>query len=313
MHIPLQHLLVFLSIPMIACGRADNAPSKHKEDHAAAVEPKPQEINKSEKHVLDNLLADARRGLHESDWTTATRAVDEGLKKTEDRVGLEIVNAHFLMLKGDIALDKNNEPDARRYFTDAMALFHVHKNEEGRFEAFTALGRLEARRGDYAAAERQFDQAEALRKNFVNPALIGEYLVAKGRLASRQMKRADSVRCFQEAITVFEKAKDKKSTAETLILLSFEDDQSDRLSAARRDLERAAALFEEVKDMRGKVRAIHRLAGFAEREKQIAKASRLYSEAAALYRSLGQDTAAAGVEMHLATLTPAEDSSKKKK
>lgn len=308
---PSQGIIILFAF-CSACAPPQETPSqKEKTAGIHAVDPAPV-LNNSEKHVLDGLLESARESIRVSDWPAATRAITDGLKKTDNRPGLEIVNAHFLMLRGDIGLEMGNEPDARRYFTDAMAVFHVHKNEAGRFAAFTALGRLEARRGDYAAAERQFDQAETLRKNLTNQALAANYLVEKGRLASRQMKRTDSIRFFQEALSLFEVAKDKRSSAEVLVLLSFEEDQTDQSVAARRNLERAVALFDETKDMQGKVRAIHRLATYAEREKQTAKAARLYAEAAALYRSLGQETAAANVDMHLATLSPPEDNSKKK-
>jgi tetratricopeptide (TPR) repeat protein len=301
-----------LSVWIAGCGVQQETPAKEKNVPEIKPVQVDAEVNHSEKKVLDKLQADISECFRTKDWPAAERAIREGLNKTEGRPGLEITNAHFLMFRGDAALELGNEPDARRYFTDAMAVFHVHRNEEGRFEAFTALGRLEARRGDYAAAERQFEQAEALKEKLANRSLEGKFLIEKGRLASRQMKGTEASGFFQEALTIFDTAKDKQSMAEVLVLLAQEDDMLDRLSAARRGLERAAVLFDEIKDMDGKARAIHRLATFAEREKQTAKAVRLYGEAAALYESLGRRSAAANVERHLSTLKSADEDSPKK-
>jgi tetratricopeptide (TPR) repeat protein len=309
-------LSLWLSVWSLGCGvQTEPAPQQKKQSAeknlSATKNPKP-DIDNVEKKMLERLQSQAREYIRTSNWAAADRTVSKGLKKTQDRIGLEITNAHFLMLRGNAALAMGNESDARRYFTDALAVFHVHKNEEGRFEAFTALGRLEARRGDYAAAERQFDQAEALKPKLRDRKLAGKFLMEKGRLASREMKRTDSVRLFQEAIEIFEAAKDKRAAAEVLVLLAQEEDFSNHMSTARRSLERAATLFGEVDDPAGKVHAIHRLATYAEREKQTAKAARLYSEAAELYRQLGRRSAAAGVERHLNTLSTGDKSSKKK-
>ena len=314
----MSRLWIGLVLWLCAAGCSIQADPPPKSNTASAAETeKPSasnddEVTASDKKVLDRLLTDAREGIRVKDWTAANRAINEGLHKTEGRRGLEITNAQFVLLRGTAALEQGSEPDARRFFADALAIFHVNKNTQGRFEAFTSLGRLEERRGDYAAAERQFDQAETLRKDVSNRAAVGEYLLAKGRLASRQMKRTEASAFYQEALKIFETAEDKRSMAEALLMIAWEDDQSDRAGAAKRDLERASALFGEIKDTDGKVRAVHRLAVLAERDKQNAKAARLYTEAAELYETLGRRSDASAVERHLSTLSTGEDKSKKK-
>jgi tetratricopeptide (TPR) repeat protein len=291
------------------CNLQDSAPKKSDSPKENPSLPKVN-IGPSEKKNLDQLMSEAQNSLRDGDISVARRLILDGLEKTDNRPGFEILNAHFLLLRGDAAFQEGNEPDARRYYADAIAVFHVHKNDEGSFETFTALARLETDRGDFAAAERQFEQAETLKSKINNRMSVANYLIEKGRLASRKMKSDVSVPLFQEAMSIFEAQKDKRRTAETLVLIAQDEDFADRLSEARRALERAVALFDETKDMKGKARALHRLATFAERERQNAKAERLYNEALTLYETLGNRSAAVNIERRLSALKSQEPESK---
>jgi tetratricopeptide (TPR) repeat protein len=299
-------LLIFMTV---GCNTKESVAKKSDSPKMKSISSQ-GDIGPSEKKALDQVMSEAREALRDEDLSTAGRKIADGLEKTENRPGLEILNAQFLLLRGDAAFQEGIEPDARRYYADAMAVFHVHKNDEGSFKTFTALGRLETGRGDFAAAERQFEQAEALKPKIDSRTIVADFLIEKGRLASRKMKSDESVPLYQEAMSVFEAQKDKRKMAEILVMLAQDEDFADRMGEARRALERAVALFDETKDLKGKARALHKLATFAEREQQNAKAERLYSEALTIYESLGNRSAAVNIARRLSTLKSAEPESK---
>ncbi len=268
-------------------------------------------IDNVDKKVIEQLLEDAKAYLREEELSAAERIISDGLKKTEGISGLETAAAHFMLLRGKSAMYGDNEIEARRHFADALAVFHVQKNDDGRFETFVAVGCLETRRGDYPAAERQFEQAETIKGNVKNSILIGHYSMEKGRLASRKMKSDDAIKLYQEAFSVFETAKDKQAVADVLVLLANEEYSTDKLSAARKGMEKAAALYSEIKDDKERAYALHRLAIYAEREQQPAKAIRLYKEALNLYEQQGKKSNAAAVGRRISYLTIHEEEQKK--
>jgi tetratricopeptide (TPR) repeat protein len=270
-------------------------------------------VDQTQMKELNRLEEEAETAVTNKDWITAKQLVRQGIEESEKSRDLDTVTARFLLLKGEIALQTGDQTSARRYFTDAMAIFHVRKNDPGRFETFMALGRLEARSGDYAAAERQFQEAGALKPKVQNKALLAKFLVDQGHLAARQMAHKRAAALYTEALTIFDAIKDNRLRAETLLLLAAEEDMLGRLGSSKQSLNRAAKLFQDAEDLDGKVRAVHRLATYAEREKKYAVARRLFTEALELYQKLDQQTAATSVERHLSALPVPENDSKKKK
>ena len=291
----------------------DNAAKPQDETPVAAEAPKKPSIDPDLKKELDRLEADAKAAVTAGDWVTAKQLIQQGIESTEPNRDLDLIMARFLLLKGEVSLNVGDHPNARRYFTDAMAVFHVRKNDPGRFETFIALGRLEEQRGDYAAAERQFEEAETLKPKIVDKALLGKFLVAKGRLAARQMDHNKAAENYTEALQIFDTIKDNTLRAETLLLLAQEEEMLGRLGSSTQSLQRAAKLFGDADNLDGKVRAVHRLATYAEREKKYASARRLFNEALEIYRKLDQQTAATSVERHLSALPVPENDTKKKK
>lgn len=269
--------------------------------------------NSDEIKELKRLLEQAKTAVTNDDWLTAKPLIRQGIRQTEQNRDLDMYHARFLLLKGEMALQKGDRLSARRYFTDAMAIFHVRKYDPGRFETFLALGRLEARSGDYSAAERQFSEAKSLEAKITDKSLKGCFLMEQGRLAARTMAHKKAAELYSQALLIFDALKNNRLRAETLLLLSAEEEMLGRLGSARQSLYRASKLFEDAGIPSGKVKAVHRLATYAEREQKYAKARQLYNEALALYEQLDQQTAATNVARHVSALPMADKDSKKKK
>lgn len=266
--------------------------------------------NEALKKELEELIQDIDAALGSQDWTRSRQLINRGISLTSDKRGLELDNANMLLRLGKLEQQTANETEARRHFTDAMAMFHVHKSDMGRFETFVAMGQLETRRGDYVAAARNFEQASSLIPKMKDRSLVGRFKMAIAQLASRQVKHQEAFEAYKEAIDIFAVLKDKESQADALMLLAAEEDALGRLPGSRRSIERAVHLFGEADNLEGKVRGVHRLATYAERERQYKKAKKLYEEVYELYQQLDMQGAAANVRRHLNAL-PAEESGKK--
>jgi hypothetical protein len=145
--------LYIFSLSALACilgcgGTREEAPPGES-DPVPEEEPQAEKVaTKSIEEEIDRLSLEVGEAMDVQDWPRARQLIGQGLELVSGKPGLERHNAGLLLKLGDIERETGNEPEARRHYTDAMAIFHVHKNHPGRFETFLAMGRLEARRGD---------------------------------------------------------------------------------------------------------------------------------------------------------------------
>ena len=253
-----------------------------------------------------------REAFADRDFPKTRRLVRDGLKLVEKAdSGTDLQRAWFLLALGNVEREEGREAEARHKFTDAMAIFHVHKNARGRCETFLAVGQLEARRGDYANAARQYASAEALLPEIKDRSLPGKLKLQTGRLATRQVRHEEARSDFLEAIKAFEAAKDKRSAAETFLLLATEEDALGHGKACHNRLDRALSIFRDIEDLDGQARALHRLAALAERDKKYQRARKLLQKVLSLYEKLERTTSAIAMKQHINALP--EKKKKKKK
>jgi hypothetical protein len=296
-----------------ACGTQKEEPPRPVEATGGSQQEAEDEKNDARQKELSRIEQEARDAIDKKAWPGARQIIGEGLRLSEDQRGLELEAAKLLLLLGDVERESGNEVEARRHYTDAMAVFHVNKDDRGRFETLLSTSQLEARRGDYSAAERELSEAETYIPKLKDRKLVGQFKMVKGWLASRQVKHQEAYDTFLEAIQIFEAGKDYASRAEALLLLAAEEDALGQLEASKRSLEKALSTFNEKEDLDGKVRALHRLATYAERERKFGKARQLFKEVLTLYEQLDQKSTAANVRQHLNALPVPESESKKKK
>lgn len=256
---------------------------------------------------LKQLAADIEIALEAEDWSRVKQLVKRGLELTEANPGkYDIYQARFLLARAETAREQSQETESRRYFADAMAIFHVKKDSKGRAETHIGLGKLEARRGDYAAAAREFAEAETLLAEVEKGLLNGIFKLETGRLASKRVERQKAKADFLEAIRIFEAEKDQKHLAETLAYLAHEEDAMGNTDQCRRHLGRALALYREMGDPEGEAYALHRLARVAEREKNYNHARTLLKKVYELYDKLDRKADMLRVERHINALPEAE-------
>jgi tetratricopeptide (TPR) repeat protein len=237
------------------------------------------------------------------DWAKGRRLVARGIETAaKDKDAFELHRARLIMRLGNIEQENGREIEARRHYADAMAIFRVEGSNVGRLWVHLALGRLEERLGDYAAAARQYDEAGTLLEGIDDPDLKGSYQLHTGRLAARQVKPEEASKAFLEAVRTFGVAKDKRGQAEALLLLAVEEDRLGKTKQCRRSLDRALKIFRTLGDKDGEVRALHKLAALAERDKQYRTALKLLKKVLELYEELDRQSDAAKVRRHIAAL-----------
>jgi tetratricopeptide (TPR) repeat protein len=298
-------LILVILFSALNCGPAGSDPGA---EEAKSSKQKDGTSESSDRHVsvvneIERIKKNADTAFASRDWIETKQLIAKGLNLTgENNADLELQRAELLLRLGDVERETGREIEARRQYSDATAVFHVHKNAEGGFKACLSIGQLEVLKGDYSAAARQFAEAEALIPQLKNNTLIGALKVHKGRLASRQVKPEEARNEFLEAIKIFETERDKKNTAETLLLLASEEDALGWMGALKNHLDRATAIFRDLGDMDGEARALHRLAGLAERDKKYNRAKQLLQKVEELYEKLDRTTAATNVGRHINSL-----------
>ncbi len=254
-------------------------------------------------HELDALEADLSAALKDRDWPLANRVIGIGGEKTSAAgYEFETMRARFLLQKGNLLRDQDDEVVARRNYADAMAIFRVHGDPVGRFEVHLAQCQLEEILGDYAAASRDLAEAEVLLSKIDDVNLKGAFLIRSGRLAFRQVKHDEAFEAFLEAVRIYAQAKDRIAQADALVLLSDVEDHMGDTSQCRRSLEKALAIFKKSGNKDGEVRALHKLATLAERDKRYRRARTLFQKAHDLYKELDRPSDATKVQQHINAL-----------
>ena len=252
---------------------------------------------------LDALEAQARAAIDAGDRAEAGRLIRRGVgRASAGGAASDVARGRFVLLRGNLARDAGRIVDARRDYADAMALFRVRSDDRGRLEVFLEEAALEEAQGDYAAAERQLAEADALLPGIDDDRLRGDYRRRVGRLAFVRARYPDACALWVEALKSYSAARAKRDQAETLLLLASAEDARGDAPLARRTLEKALAIFVELGDKSGEASALHRLAGFADRDGQFAKERSLLTKVRALYDELGRRSDAVKVERQIASL-----------
>ncbi|MCK9522944.1 MAG: hypothetical protein M0R76_07845 [Proteobacteria bacterium] len=278
---------------------ADDAPPADASADAAAL---PEAARARQQNYADS-LGEARQFIQRENLSAAARIVDAGLRKTkEDGRDWELYYAEFQLLSANLQRAAFAPLESLRRYADAMAIFRVHDHSAGQFEVLLELAVLEEDRGDFAAAERQLDEAATHLPRIDAPRLLARYDVCRGRVEAGRMNHAQALQHFAEADKRYAKAKEKLAQADTLFLAASSHDAQTDTRRARVALEKAAALYGEENFAPGVVRATHRLAILAERDKQYKKAKALLTKTRQLYLELGKHSDAAKVEQHIHVL-----------
>jgi tetratricopeptide (TPR) repeat protein len=259
------------------------------------------ELAASKAKQLERILSLAAQALSNQDAETALQQIAAGLSLA-DELDDGLSKAHLLLLRGDIEQENGRDPEARRYYADATALFHVLKNDDGRVATLVSLASLEMRKGDNAAARGHLQEAEPLISQSKNPILTARYEEHLGRLNLRRLDYSEAATHLAQSQRIYKEAGDKRREAELLVLMAIALEAQGKDSASNKNLEAAAKIFREIGDPRGEAQALSRLAAASERDGRYSQARSLLSKVVDIYSKVGDPGAAAAIVRRMNSL-----------
>ena len=253
--------------------------------------------------VFESLAGKALEALKAENIVLARQYIEKGLQQTQ-KAGrkYELYEARFSLLKGRLELMEGNTTDARRFLGDAMAVFRITKNTPGTFEVRLAQASIEESGGNFAAAQRELDEAQKLLPNVDDANLKGEFTFKQAELMASQMKHKDAAKLFLEAAETFRTIKNPEREADSFVALSTCEEGLEKPREAKNSLNKAYKIYMEAQNREGAVKALHKLAQFSLREEKYKTAKEQLKKVESLYLELGKHSAATKVSQHISSL-----------
>ena len=293
--------LVLTSLSM-ACdvARIENNPES---DTQGADTGEEEKLDDTLVNLFVSLEQKAVDALGAEEYVMAKQLIDRGLQKTQ-KAGrkYELYEARFSLLKGKLEHLKGSSTEARRFFGDAMAVFRIRKNMPGTFEVRLAQATLEEGGGDFAAAQRELDEAEKLLSQIDSANLKVEFTFKQAELYASQMKHQDAARLFLEAAEQFHTNKNASREADAYVALAGCEEALEKPQESKNSLNKAYKIYLAAQNKEGAVKALHRLAQFAVREEKYKTAREQFKQVETLYLELGRQSDATKVNQHIAAL-----------
>lgn len=262
-----------------------------------------EQLDDSLVNLFGSLEKQAIEALDAEELVRARQLTDNGLHKTQ-KAGrkYELYEARFSLLKGKLEQIKGSTGEARRFFGDAMAVFRIRKNIPGTFEVRLAQATLEESGGDFAAAQRELDEAEKLLSQIDSANLKVEFTFKQAELFASQMKQQEAARLFLDAAEQFHANKNLSREADAYVALATCEEALEKPQESKNSLNKAYKIYLAAKDTEGAVKALHRLAQFSVREEKYKTAREQFKQVETLYLQLGRQSDATKVNQHIAAL-----------
>jgi hypothetical protein len=300
----LLHLTVYLTMALLLFACEVNKKDKTAaEGEETADTGEVEHLDDALVKLFESLEQQAEKALDGEELVQARQLVDKGLHRTQ-KAGrkYELYEARFALLKGKLEHLQGSTGEARRFFGDAMAIFRIRKNMPGTFEVRLAQATLEETGGDFAAAQRELDEAKKLLPKIESINLKVEFTFKQAELFASQMKHQDAARLFLEAAEQFHANKNQSREADAYVALAACEEAQEKPLQSKNILNKAYKIYLAAKDKEGAVKALHRLAQFSVREEKYKTAREQFKQVEALYLQLGRQSDATKVNQHISAL-----------
>ncbi|MBN2342182.1 MAG: hypothetical protein JXX29_16035 [Deltaproteobacteria bacterium] len=291
-----------VSFILAACDISPQDKPEAKENEVSIKRPEIK-LNETKVAFFTNLERKAVEAFQSDELVRCKQLIHQGLNETQ-RAGreYEIYEARFSLLRGKLAQKQGRSTDARRFLGDAMAVFRIRKNAQGTFEVHLAQSTIEENAGDFAAAQREIDEAQKLLPKIDDPQLKGAFIMNQASLLVRQMKHVEAAKLFLEAAQHFHSIDAKLQEADAFVLLASCEEAIDKAREAQNSLEKAYKIYTAENSKEGAVKALHKLALFSLREERYKKAKEQLQKVESLYLELDRPSDATKVNQHLSAL-----------
>ncbi|MBN2529957.1 MAG: hypothetical protein JXR76_26440 [Deltaproteobacteria bacterium] len=299
----IKYQLSLLAVAMFSLGCNITQQENPQDATQNAAQASEEKLDDAQVNAFATLEQKAAAALNSQQMVLARQLIGKGLQQTQ-KAGrqYEMYEARFSLLKGKLEHQKGRSTEARRFFGDAMAVFRIRKNASGTFEVRLAQASLEESSGDFAAAQRELDEAQKLISEVNDANLRGEFTFTQAELFASQMKHKDASRLFLEAAEQFHANKNPKREADSFVALASCEESLEKAQDSKNSLNKAYKIYMGAEDKEGAVKALHKLAQFSLRDEKYKTAKEQLKRVEALYLELGKQSDATKVNQHLSSL-----------
>ncbi|MDR7276553.1 tetratricopeptide repeat protein [Catenuloplanes atrovinosus] len=194
---------------------------------------------------------------------------------------------------GVLAQARGDYAEAERRFQQALDRDEELGNRAGAASSYGQLGVLAQARGDYPQAERRYRQALAIDEELGNRAGAANTHHQLGILAQDRGDYSEAERRYRQALTTFEELGNRAATANTHHQLGILAQNRGDYSEAERRYRQALTTFEELGNRAATANTHHQLGILAQIRHDYAEAERRYQQALTIDEELGNRAGAA--------------------
>src|SRR6266571_2485940 len=223
----------------------------------------------------------SRFGLYQL-WRELCTATITDVETTHE--SLRSATLHQL---GNIALDQGEYAEARRLYSESLAIKERLGDQGGRAGTLHQLGNIAKDQGEYEEARRLYSEVLTISERLGDQGGRAGTLHQLGMIAQDQGKYEEARRLYSEVLTIYERLGNQGGRAGTLHQLGMIAQDQGEYEEARRLYSESLTISERLGDQGGRAMTLHQLGMIAQDQGEYEEARRLYSESLTISERLG--------------------------
>lgn len=213
--------------------------------------------------------------------------------------------AQTLNTLGAILMEQGDYAGAQRCYEECLSLYVSTLNFRGEAVVFANLGNLAFGRGDYAEACAYYEACLSVRRNLGDQRGIASALDYMARAVREQGDYRRAGELHAESLTMRRELNDKQSVALSLNHLAFAQILTGAEAEAQRLLEESLTYSREIGDRAGLAETFWLLGELAWQEEKVSAARLSWQESLAIWQEVGDRASLAGLLESFAGLASA--------
>ncbi|MFC0027997.1 tetratricopeptide repeat protein [Micromonospora chaiyaphumensis] len=188
---------------------------------------------------------------------------------------------------GIIAQYRGDYAEAERRYQQSLTINEELGNRAGMASSYHQLGMIAQQRGDYAEAERRYQQSLTIKEELGNRADMAASYHQLGILAQRRGDYAEAERRYQQSLTIKEELGNRASMATSYGQLGILAQDRGDYAEAERRYQQSLTINEELGNRAGMATSYHQLGILAQHRGDYAEAERRYQQSLTINEELG--------------------------
>ncbi len=222
----------------------------------------------------------SRFGLYQL-WRELCTATITDVETTHE--SLRSATLHQL---GNIALDQGEYAEARRLYSESLAIKERLGDQGGRAMTLHQLGNIAKDQGEYEEARRLYSESLTISERLGNQGGRAGTLHQLGMIAQDQGEYEEARRLYSESLTISERLGNQGGRANTLHQLGNIAYLQGEYEEARRLYSEVLTISERLGDQGGRASTLHQLGLLAHRQQDFPAALQYTAQALAIFERL---------------------------